>query len=221
MPKRLFDIVVAALLLLVLLPVFVLTSLAILVSDPGPILYRAQRIGKHGVPFVMHKFRSMYKDASRGSAITGGNDPRVFPFGRVMRKLKLDELPQFWDVLRGKMSIVGPRPEDPGVVERVYTDAYRKTFAVRPGLTSPGSIYYYAHAEDTIEHDDAEQDYARNVLPTKIALDLLYVENVSLGYDLRIIGRTMLIVVAMLFGRRHFPLPPEYEIAEQKGYLDA
>lgn len=221
MSKRLIDIIVSFGLLLVLLPVLLITAVAVVLSDPGPVFYRARRVGLSGQDFVMHKFRTMRKSRETGSAITSGDDPRVFAAGRIIRRTKLDELPQLWDVLRGKMSLVGPRPEDPAIVARHYTAAYRRTLELRPGLTSPGSIYYYSHLERQLRHADAESEYINAVLPLKMAIDLVYVDNQSVRYDLRIIGRTIFVIAATVCGRREFPLPPEYALAESKGYFNA
>ena len=203
MAKRLFDILSSSVLLLLLAPVLLLVSVGILVSDPGPILYRAARVGLNGRDFVMHKFRSMHERDDRGSAISSGDDPRIFPLGKVLRKLKLDELPQLWDVLRGEMSIVGPRPEDPAIVAEHYTEAYMKSLQVRPGLTSPGSLYFYTHAEEALLHGSAEADYLEHILPTKMALDLEYVERSSVLYDIRVVIRTVAVIVLQTFAYRN------------------
>ncbi len=137
------------------------------------------------------------------------NDPRVFPFGALLRRTKVDELPQLYNVLRGDMAIVGPRPEDPGMVARFYTPLDHETFRVAPGLTSPGSIYAYTHGEAQLDARDAEGCYGERLLPLKLALDIVYVRRASLSYDLALIVRTAWMLGTALLGRREFPLPPE------------
>src|SRR6266508_1285114 len=183
MVKRLFDIVVSAVALVVLAPVFLLAAAAVRLSSRGPIFYRARRAGRGGEPFTMHKFRTMR--VSRGgnaAAITGPLDPRVFPVGALLRRLKLDELPQLFDVLRGKMSLVGPRPEDPRIVRDHYRPQDHETLRVLPGLASPGSIYNYTHGEAILARGDAEQVYAEKLLPVKLALETVYVGEASFLY---------------------------------------
>ena len=219
--KRLIDIVVSLALLCLLSPILLVTAIAVAVTSSGPVLYSAARVGLSGEPFVMHKFRTMRTTSTAGSAITSGNDPRVHPVGRIMRKIKLDELPQLWDILRGKMTLVGPRPEDPAIVAAHYTEQYRRTLDVKPGLTSPGSLYYYSHLEELLQHGSAESEYIKTILPLKIAIDLVYVDNQSIGYDMRIIARTLTAIVARVLGQRTLRMPPEYAIAKSKGYIDA
>lgn len=198
--KRTFDIVTSAVCLVLTLPLSVIAAVIVVIGDPGPVFYRAQRVGLNGRNFGMHKFRTMVIAEGPGSAITGHDDPRFFRGARLLRLLKLDELPQLWDVLRGRMSVVGPRPEDPMIVEQHYTDDYRTTLTVRPGLTSPGSVYYFAHAEDLLKHGSAEEAYIRDVLPVKMALDQYYVNNLDFVYDLRLIFRTLIVIVKKAWG---------------------
>jgi lipopolysaccharide/colanic/teichoic acid biosynthesis glycosyltransferase len=162
----------------------------------------------------MYKFRTMHVAASGVSAITAQHDTRVFAFGRLLRRLKLDELPQLFNVLRGDMAIVGPRPEDLRIVEAYYAPAHLETLTVRPGLASPGSIYNYTHGERIIGNEDPERDYIERLLPVKLALDRVYVRNASLGYDIRIIGRTLCTIFAISAGRKEFAPPPEMGTAQ-------
>jgi hypothetical protein len=141
--------------------------------------------------------------------VTAETDPRVFPFGALLRRLKIDELPQLLNVLRGEMSIVGPRPEDPELVTRHYAPVHWETLAVRPGLASPGSIYNATHGARWLEGPDPERRYLEALLPLKLALDLVYVRRASLRYDLAIIGRTLGLLAGQLAGRTTFPDPPE------------
>ncbi len=210
MVKRLLDIVLAALGLVLVAPVLALAALAIRLASPGPVFYRARRVGRAGACFTMYKLRTMHqRPLGRTSRITGQDDPRVFPLGALLRRTKIDELPQLFNVLRGDMSIVGPRPEDPDIVERHYTPLLRETLAVRPGLASPGSIYNYTHGDALLAGGDPETAYVERLLPLKVALDVVYVRHASLDSDVRIIGRTLSTIGASLIGRRRFPAPPE------------
>src|SRR2546428_11072961 len=119
-------------------------AIGIRLWSPGPVLSRARRVGRNGAGFTMYKLRTMHQREGAASAIAGRNDPRVFPFGAWLRRTKIDELPQLFNVLRGDMSLVGPRPEDPAIVLRHYAPVHRETLAVRPGRASPGSTYTYA-----------------------------------------------------------------------------
>lgn len=178
-------------------PVLVIAALGIKASDWGPVLYRAQRAGLEGHPFTMLKLRTMRSASSGGSSrITGGMDPRVLPWGRLLRRLKLDELPQLVNVMRGDMAIVGPRPEDLTIVEREFAPWMRETLSVLPGLTSPGSLHYYAdEAGLPGSSADAEAEYLRVLLPQKLAVDLVYVRNRSIAYDVALILRTVASVL--------------------------
>lgn len=210
--KRIFDVVAAGLGLLVTSPLVLLALALVPLASPGPAIYRAKRVGRGGSQFTMYKLRTM-RTGQTGGLITAHHDPRVFPLGRLLRKTKLDELPQLVNVLKGDMSIVGPRPEDPAVVANSYTPAQMETLDVRPGLTSPGSIYYYAHAEDTLQ-GDADGQYAERLLPVKLALDLVYVREQSLAYDLQLIARTVGVIVGRTLGRTQFPEPEELSRAK-------
>jgi lipopolysaccharide/colanic/teichoic acid biosynthesis glycosyltransferase len=206
--KRALDIAGSLVALVVLSPVLAITAVAIRFCSPGPFLYPARRAGLKGEPFVMHKFRTMHHaPAATGPAITAADDPRVFPLGSFLRRVKIDELPQFYDILRGKMSFVGPRPEDPRIVEEHYTEEQRETLAVPPGLTSPGTLFYYTHGERCLDTDDPEAAYAADLLPLKLSLDLEYARNASLVYDLRLILETAWIILQIALGRRSFPPP--------------
>jgi len=188
--KRAFDLVASAAGLVILAPLFVAVAIAIKLDSPGPVFYRATRTGKDDVHFRLIKFRSMAAGADRqGPGITAAGDRRVTRVGRVLRRTKIDELPQLFNVLKGDMSLVGPRPEDPRYVA-LYTDEQRRVLNVRPGLTSPASLVY-RHEEALLTGDDWERVYVEQVLPDKLALDLRYVETASLGSDLGIIVRTV------------------------------
>jgi len=210
MVKRLLDIALAALGLALVAPVLALAALGIRLSSPGPVLYRARRVGRAGACFTMYKLRTMHQHQPRqASRITGQDDPRVFPLGALLRRTKLDELPQLFNVLRGDMSIVGPRPEDPDIVERYYTPLLRETLAVRPGLASPGSLYHYTHGDALLAGGDPETAYVERLLPLKVTLDVVYVRHASPQTDVRIIGRTLATIAARIGGRSRFCDPPE------------
>ena len=203
MAKRLLDIVLAGVGL-------ALAALGVRLSSPGPVFYRARRAGRAGTCFTMYKLRTMHqRQPGQASRITGRDDPRVFPLGALLRRTKIDELPQLFNVLRGDMSIVGPRPEDPDIVARHYTPLLRETLAVRPGLASPGSLYHYTHGDALLGGGDPETAYVERLLPLKVTLDVVYVRNASLQMDVRIIGRTLGTIAACIGGRSRFRDPPE------------
>ena len=212
MVRRLFDIVLSAGALIALSPLWAIASAGIRLSSPGPLLFTARRMGRHGREFTMYKFRTMHRGAERGAAITAANDPRVYRFGRWLRASKIDELPQLINVLKGDMSIVGPRPEDPDIVRRCYRAEDLETLAVRPGLASPGSIYNYTHGEQRLTSADAVAAYGDTLLPLKLALDRVYLRDATVVYDVRIIARTVYVIVARAFGRRQFADPPEMKV---------
>jgi len=207
--KRLFDVVVAALGLVAAAPVLLVAAVGIRLSSPGPILYRARLVGRDGRLFTMYKLRTMHVDDGSRSVITAQRDPRVFTFGRPLRRLKIDELPQLLNVLRGEMSVVGPRPQHPDIVRRYYAPEHWETLRVRPGLASPGSLYDSTHGEPLVGSVDPERTYVERLLPTVLALDLVYVRRASLRYDATVVGRALMVIAASLVGRRTFPDPPE------------
>ncbi len=209
MDRHLLDKTLAALALVVLSPALLLGAIGVWVSSPGPIVYRSRRVGRRGREFWLYKFRTMHPGADASSAITSSGDPRVFAVGRWLRFSKIDELPQLVNILRGEMAIVGPRPEDPRIVRDHFTRAQTETLDVLPGLASPGSLYNYTHGEALLAHGDAERRYVDEVLPTKLALDQVYVREASLLYDAKIVWRTLAIVGASMLGRRSFPPPAE------------
>lgn len=210
MAKRLCDIVASVIGLIIFSPLFVLAAVGIRFSSPGPILFRAGRVGKDGKEFIMYKFRTMHcRTEGTGSAITSANDSRVFPFGSVLRTTKIDELPQLINVLFGAMSIVGPRPEDPGIVRKHYTQANWETLTVKPGLASPGSIYNYTHGDLYLTGEDTEARYIEELLPVKLALEQVYVRRSSLLYDLTIVMRTISTIIQIALGKSNFNDPPE------------
>lgn len=202
MLKRLFDIVVAMLVLACVWPVVLLAAGLIKVLSPGPAFYMAVRVGKNGAVFNMVKLRSMHVSSATGPAITAPDDSRIFPFGGFLRRAKIDELPQFWNVLRGDMSIVGPRPEDPQIVKDHYTGWMRKTLDVRPGITSPGAIFGYLQGDSLLKGHEPERAYIARLLPEKLRIELDYVENRSFWADIGIIFATARAILYTLFHAR-------------------
>jgi lipopolysaccharide/colanic/teichoic acid biosynthesis glycosyltransferase len=192
MAKRLFDIVIAAGALLILSPLLALIAIMIKREDGGPVFYRGVRVGRFGRPFRMLKFRTMIVDAEKaGGSSTAANDPRITRCGHWLRSFKLDELPQFVNVLRGEMSLVGPRPQVAWAVE-LYSAAQRDALlSVRPGITDYASVKFSNEAE--ILRDSADQDraYLELIAPEKIRLGMLYVQQHGLLTDLRILGLTI------------------------------
>jgi lipopolysaccharide/colanic/teichoic acid biosynthesis glycosyltransferase len=212
MVKRLFDILVATFGLVLAIPVIAFGAIGIRLTSPGPVFYPAVRIGQLGREFKMYKLRSMHVATGQCSAITADHDPRVFAFGRLLRALKIDELPQLWNVLIGQMSIVGPRPEDPKIVADHYTQIDQATLMVKPGLTSPGSIYNYTHGETMIDSTDPERSYVDHLLPVKLSLEQAYLRDASLLYDVRLILRTVWVLACKAVGIRRFADPPEMRV---------
>lgn len=183
--KRIADIAISLVAMVLLSPVYLITALAVKFTSPGPIFYAQERIGYHGRPFRMHKFRSMYVDAEQaGPALSKDNDPRITPFGRFMRKVRLDEIPQFYNVLRGTMSLVGPRPERQFYIDQIVKRApeYLLLQRIKPGITSWGQVRY---------------GYASNVdeMVERLRYDLLYLDNMSLTTDLKILLYTVIIII--------------------------
>ena len=197
--KRAFDLLSSALALLLLSPFFGLISLAIHHDSPGPVYYHARRMGKNGKPFTMLKFRTMYETPTsyQGPPITGNGDSRVTPFGHWLRKTKVNELPQLVNVLRGEMSIVGPRPEDVDIALTWPEDVRREVLSVRPGITSAASIVY-RDEERLLDTATLLDDYLKKILPDKLRLDRLYVCNQSFFTDLDIIFTTLIVFLPWL-----------------------
>jgi lipopolysaccharide/colanic/teichoic acid biosynthesis glycosyltransferase len=188
--KRLFDICFSLLILLVFLPFGLIITILILFSGKGGIFYRQQRIGRFGKPFFLLKFRTMRPDSDKlGQLTVGMRDPRVTRVGFFLRKYKLDEFPQFINVLKGEMSIVGPRPEVKKYVD-LYTDEQRKILAVKPGITDSASLEYFDENRILGESSDAEKTYIEEIMPHKLELNKKYLDNPTLGNDLKIMWRT-------------------------------
>ena len=190
--KRLFDIVVSLIVLLVFLPVGLVISVWVALESRGGVFYRQERVGKDGVPFKMLKFRSMKKHADREGTLTVGmRDPRITRSGYVIRKYKLDEFPQFINVLIGDMSIVGPRPEVQEYVN-LYTLEQRKILAVRPGITDYASLEYFRENELLGYSINPKKTYIEEIMPAKIALNMQCIEHPGLAQDIKIMWRTFM-----------------------------
>ena len=192
MPKRIFDLLFSALALVLLAPVFLLIAVAIRWDSAGPVLFRQERVGRGGRLFRIRKFRTMVVDApSRGPALTIGHDPRITRVGAWLRRTKLDELPQLVDVLRGDMSVVGPRPEVPRYVALYPSDLRERVLSVRPGITDPVSLKLADEASVLAASADPERTYREELLPAKLREAVAYAEQASLWSDLRIIAATV------------------------------
>jgi lipopolysaccharide/colanic/teichoic acid biosynthesis glycosyltransferase len=190
--KRAIDVIVAALALALLSPLFALIALLVVLESPGPVFYRADRAGFRGRPLRMLKFRKMHAGA-RGLALTVAGDARFTALGAWLARTKLDELPQLWHVVRGEMSLVGPRPESPAFVSRFRRD-YEAILRVRPGITGYTQLAF-AREESILDPHDPAGHYVQGLLPQKVALDRLYAARLSTRRDLRIIGATVLTLV--------------------------
>jgi lipopolysaccharide/colanic/teichoic acid biosynthesis glycosyltransferase len=191
MGKRVFDICFAATLLIILSPLLACMAIVVAVGSPGGVFFRQRRVGRGGREFRLVKFRTMRPGSEAGGQLTiGGRDPRITRLGHMLRKTKLDELPQLWNVLVGEMSVVGPRPEVPRYVA-LYTPEQRLVLTVRPGITGMASIDYIDENEMLAHASDPEQAYIREVMPAKLTLDLRYVRNTNFMLDLRIIAATV------------------------------
>ncbi len=208
--KRLIDLAAAAAGLIVLAPVLLLAAAAIKLTSRGPAIYRARRAGTRGQPFDVVKFRTMVAGADRAGVITAGADDRITATGRLLRRTKIDELPQLWNVLRGDMSLVGPRPESLSIVEDHYTAEQRGALAIRPGLTCTGNLYHYVYQEhlEPPPGESAEDFYVRRLLGPKLALDLHYVRHRTLLYDLRLLAQTVWVMTFTAFGLQPRWRPP-------------
>lgn len=188
--KRAVDLVGAALGLVVGSPVLLAAAVAVRLSSPGSIIFRQVRVGRQGETFEICKLRSMRSDAV-GAAVTVGEDPRITGVGRWLRSTKLDELPQLWNVLRGDMSLVGPRPEVPHFVAMWPSEAREVILSVRPGITDPASIEFRREAESLAAATDPERHYVEVVLPRKVELYCAYVRTRTVMGDLAILARTI------------------------------
>lgn len=197
--RRAFDIIASLAALILLAPVFAWIALKIRRDSPGPVFYRGPRLGWRGKEFGILKFRTMWEkpDSYAGARVTAQDDPRITPFGRWLRDTKLNELPQFWNVLVGDMSMVGPRPEDPDLAKKWPAEARKLLLEVRPGITSPATVLY--RDEETRLHTNTVlDDYLHAIMPSKLRLDMLYVNNRTILTDLDILFWTTVVLLPAL-----------------------
>ena len=188
---RCFDILVSFFGIVFLLPLFAITALVIRTKDGSPILFKQERVGKNGKIFKILKYRTMsVKQKENSSQITVGEDQRITKTGRTLRKLKIDELPQLFNVLKGEMSFVGPRPEVKKYVD-LYDDLQKEILKIKPGITELASLKYYNESEILGASDDPEREYIEKIMPDKIMLNLQYIKKMGLFYNIGIILRTI------------------------------
>jgi len=187
--RRTLDLCGAVFGLLVSLPIVIIIAVAIKLDSPGPVLFTQLRIGRRGRPFTLYKLRSMRVDADKGSPVTGDVDSRVTRVGRILRPLRIDELPQLLNVVRGEMSLVGPRPESPSIVSR-YNAEQRAVLDVPPGLTGPTQLAHLDEAAQLPPDGDPTEHYVRAILPNKLEQDLQYIRSRTLMGDIGILLRT-------------------------------
>lgn len=198
--KRLFDILFSGFVLICFLPIGGILAILILLGSKGGVFFKQERIGQNGIPFHLLKFRSMVTDSeSKGKITVGTRDPRITKVGYYIRRYKLDEFPQFINVLKGEMSIVGPRPEVKEYVD-LYTDEQRKILSVKPGITDYASLAYFHENELLAKSDNPQETYINEVMPEKIKLNEKYLSNPTLSEDLIIIRKT---VLKMFFSRNN------------------
>jgi lipopolysaccharide/colanic/teichoic acid biosynthesis glycosyltransferase len=192
--KRAFDLAVAAVALVLLVPVLVVIAVAVKLDSPGPVLYRQDRVSRGGRLFRLLKFRTMVVDADRVAPnVSASGDPRVTRVGGFLRRSYLDELPQLVNVLRGDMSLVGPRPETPEFVA-LFTPEERRVLTVRPGLAGPSTLAFMDEAELLAQADDPVAFYTTTILHDRVQADLAYLERGSVGYDLRLLCTQVLAI---------------------------
>ena len=208
--KRLFDFCVSALALVVTSPIWLITVIGIIISDPGPVFYLANRVGKDNKPFLMFKFRSMTVDKKANEKSLRADTTRIFKFGSFIRATKIDELPQLLNVFLGQMSIVGPRPAAVDQLEITRAGKCEICSIAKPGLTSPSAIYDYIYG-DKIED---EVEYKTKVLSTRLALDVWYVGHMNTKLDFKMIWYTVVSIISMM-GERF----PENILTELQNYV--
>lgn len=196
MTKRLSDLCFSIILLILLSPLFLIVAVAIELDSKGPVFFRQERVGLNGRPFNIYKFRTMVENAPEISPnITPSNDPRITRVGAFLRKWYLDELPQLINVLKGEMSVVGPRPETPEYVA-LYTPEQRRVLAAKPGMAGPATIVYRNEADLLADCQNPEQFYINYMMHERLNLDLEYVENQSLLCDLRLLVQMLRTTLA-------------------------
>jgi len=203
--KRLFDIFASLLSIAIFLLPWIIIAAIIKHQSPGNAIYKATRVGRNGKTFTLYKFRSMGVNSGQIHATTLRNDPRIFPFGAFLRSSKLDETPQLFNILKGDMSVIGPRPEDEINAGTMYVGKFKEILSAKPGLSSPASLYDYTHGENF----ENEEDYIQKFVPVKLELELYYVQHQSFIYDVEIIFRTVVVIFSTLVGKKDFAPPKE------------
>jgi len=197
--KRLGDILISVLILILLSPFFLYIALRIKRDSPGPVFFQGDRMGRFGKPFKILKFRTMYENdhSYNGAPVTAKDDDRITPFGKYLRESKLNELPQFWNVLKGEMSLVGPRPESLEIAQEWTEEVKAEVLSIRPGITSPASVIY-RDEENLLQGSGFMDDYLKTILPDKLRLDQLYVRNYSIFTDLDVLAMTAVTLLPLL-----------------------
>ena len=195
--KRGFDFFCVLLGLIGTFPIWIIAIIGIEISDPGPIFYKANRIGKGNKPFRMYKFRSM-RQGKANESVFRGDENRIFPFGKFIRASKIDELPQLINILKGDMSIIGPRPAAVEQMKITRGGKYRASGKVPAGLSGPSALYDYLYGDDV----EGAEDYEKLVLPTRLELDLYYLKKMSFGYDVKMIVWTVIAVLGEVIGHK-------------------
>jgi lipopolysaccharide/colanic/teichoic acid biosynthesis glycosyltransferase len=199
--KRAFDMCASAIALVVLLPLFIVVAVAVKVDSRGPVFYRQTRVGRGGRPFSIWKFRTMTPEADRIAAnVSPVDDPRITRVGRILRAWFIDELPQLINVLKGDMSMVGPRPETPEYVA-LYSADERRVLALKPGMAGPSTLAFMDEAEQLSDTEDPESHYVDRILHQRVLIDLQYVEDGSLRYDVQLLARQAIAIVRKHRGR--------------------
>lgn len=188
--KRIFDIFVSSVILLIFLPFGIIISIFIVTGSRGGIFYRQQRVGKNGIEFGLLKFRTMKPNSDKlGQLTVGMRDPRITKIGYFLRKTKLDEFPQFLNVIRGEMSIVGPRPEVQEYVD-LYSEVQRRILNIKPGITDYASLEYFEENRILGESKNPRETYIHEIMPTKLLLNEKYLANPTVGHDIQIMWKT-------------------------------
>lgn len=197
--KRIFDVFSSAIALLALIPLWIVAIIGIEISDPGPVFYLANRVGKNNKCFKMIKFRSMHVDKNADERNFKADTNRIFKWGQILRSTKIDELPQLLNVLAGQMSIIGPRPASVDQVDVVRAGRFSEVSQLKPGLSGPSALYDYIYGDQF----EGEAEYQEKVLPTRLELDLYYIRVRGIGYDFKMIWYTILCIFYLV--TRRFP----------------
>ncbi len=191
MGKRIFDIFFSVTGILVVLPLLLILFFLVVIESRGGFLYFQKRVGRNGIDFKLYKIRTMYKNADQKGLLTvGDDDKRITPVGRILRAYKIDELPQLFNILSGKMSFVGPRPEVRKYVD-MYTVEQKKVLSVKPGLTDYASLLYYNENKLMARYENFEEVYIKTIMPRKLRLNLIYIDNKNMCLDVKIILKTI------------------------------